>query len=771
MNGLEPFEVIDPKSLEDDISLTVQDRATQSVEPSIGYMLLSQVGSLAPPWWSESRDNYLGREWPKCPLFAGAVYNIAAKLATIHPIIEPRDPSSKVQRDQAERATIALYEGAEFGRGWLEFASRWYPSRWYQDNGSFAEVLGRGPKDGPIVGMPTGIANLDSQRCQRTGNPMWPVIYTQQGTGKRFKLHHTRVIFSSQLPSGRDEMNGVGYSWFSRVLDVAQGIVDDLTFKTEKLGRRPKRGILVGKKISVSQVQAAFTMADEAADNASLKRVSLMPIVANETAADVGIDLVDLASLPDGFSWESDVTTAMYIIALTGGFPVRWMWPATAAGATKADALLQHMATAMSGAAHELGTLQLLLGGSDKGMTHQSGKFLPPTLKIRFDIQDDWMDQVQAEIQNTRSQARERNLVDGAITVRVSREQMLQDGEITQAQFRQMELEAGRTQDGLPVDTLFYAGTNPYLTGIDPDNFTEEDVKAKLKEAKRASVLETDQTSRIQAKEAVAALEWLLEEEEEENAEDTSPDGVGFTHEDEPIRGAPREMTSTTATESASVMSEKERSPIERAMQREIEQAFSEYGPEIEEAVANGEEPDYTALRNALIAILITYLVRAFMDEVAALEAEYDVSFDPAEMAAIANEWAVEFAPQEADRLITTTDKTVNKAAAAWAAGAITRDQLSEMLEPVFSKSRAALIAITLITVALSLAFDSYTGALKELGIRFEILWVTADDERVCTTICEPLHNKPQEIWQSQFPSGPPAHGRCRCRRQLRVIM
>lgn len=433
MDGLEPLEPIHRKSIEEELALTVQERATQPVGPGIGYMLLSQVGTLAPPWWSEARDNYLSREWPKCPLFAGGVYNIAAKLATIHPIIEPRDPSSKMQRDQAERATIALYEGSEFGRGWLEFASKWFPERWYNDNGAFAEVLGNGPKDGPILGMPVGIANLDSHRCTRTGHPIWPVIYTQAGTGKRFKLYYTRVIFSAQLPSGRDEMNGVGLSWFSRTLDVAQGIVDDLTFKTEKLGRRPKRGILVGKKISLGQIQAAFAMADEAADNAGMKRMSMMPVVANETAADVGIELVDLASMPDGFSWESDVTIAMYIIALTGGFPVRWMWPATSAGATKADALLQHMATAMSGAAHELGTLQLLLGGSDMGKVHRSGKFLPPGLKMRFDIQDDWMDQVQAEIQNTRSQGRERNLLDQAITIRVSREQMLQTGEITEA--------------------------------------------------------------------------------------------------------------------------------------------------------------------------------------------------------------------------------------------------------------------------------------------------------------------------------------------------
>ena len=80
------------------------------------------------------------------------------------------------------------------------------------------------------------------------------------------------------------------------------------------------------------------------------------------------------------------------------------------------------MATAMSGTAHELGTLSLMLAGSERGSYHQTGKFLPPSLKMRFDVPDDWIDQVQAEIHNTRSQRWERNLTDGAVTIRVARE-------------------------------------------------------------------------------------------------------------------------------------------------------------------------------------------------------------------------------------------------------------------------------------------------------------------------------------------------------------
>jgi len=745
--GLEPLQ--ERKAIPVEQQLSVQERATRAADEDnagtpygLSFMLLADTGNLAPYWWSWARENYLARNWQQCPLYAGSVFNIGAKLSTIPPIIEPRDPSLKSERDRAEQFAIRLFEGSEFGVGWLEFAMKWFQDRWNSDNGAFAEVLGKGRKDGPIIGSPVGLANLDSNCCWRTGNPEWPIVYRQELSGRKFKLHRSRVIYGAQLPSTRDRMNGVGLCWFSRCMGVAQSIVDDLTYKQEKLGGRPKRSILVGKKMSVGMVQSAFEMADEAADNAGMRRMSFTPIVANETAADVGIDVVDLASLPDGFEWETDVNLAMYIIALTGGFPVRWMWPATAVGATKADALLQHMATAMSGAAHELGTLALLLAGSERGPYHRRGKFLPPSLKMRFDVQDDWIDQVQAEIHNTRSMRYERNLGDGAVTVRVTREQMLGLGEITEAQFREMELESGRAQDGMSVDVLFY-GDNPHLQGIDPDDFSEEEVKARLKEAKRASVQDSGEKKTL-AKEAAAALEWLLEPKEEE---EERPD-VAKPREDVPERGMPQ-MTSTGVTEGASAFSGR---------------AFKEFAPSAEGAIVDEEEPDYEPLRAALVAILITYLVRAFMDRVMELEEEYDISFDPAEMGAAANEWATGYAQEEADRLIGTTQKVVNGVAAKYAAEEITRDQIEELLEPAFNRNRAALIAITLITVAASMATDSYVSFLRLLGLEVVETWYTQEDERVCSA-CAPLHGQPKGVWDSP----PPRHGRCRCYVRLEI--
>lgn len=249
--GYEPLE--EQKSLEQQLS--VQERATRVVSEDnagtpfgLSFMLLADTGNLSPYWWSWAREQYLATNWQKCPLFAGAVFNIGAKLSTIPPIIEPRDPSLKSERDRAEKFAISLVEGSEFGVGWLEFAMKWFQARWLSDNGAFAEILGRGPKDGPIIGPAVGLANMDSMCCWRTGHPEWPVVYKQELTGKKYKLHRSRVIFGAQLPSTIDRMNGVGLSWFSRCMGVTQSIVDDLTFKQEKMGGRLKRSILVGKK-------------------------------------------------------------------------------------------------------------------------------------------------------------------------------------------------------------------------------------------------------------------------------------------------------------------------------------------------------------------------------------------------------------------------------------------------------------------------------------------------------------------------------------------
>jgi len=135
----------------------------------------------------------------------------------------------------------------------------------------------------------------------------------------------------------------------------------------------------------------------------------------------------------------------MNTIALALGVPTRWLWPATATGATKADAEFQHLAGMVQGPGEIIRSIKLAL----------EAKFLPPHLEISVDYQDDAQDEQQARIRNQRATQRKTDIEDGVVTVRVAREQALSAGDITQAQFNQMELDDGRLPSGDPITSLF----------------------------------------------------------------------------------------------------------------------------------------------------------------------------------------------------------------------------------------------------------------------------------------------------------------------------
>lgn len=165
-----------------------------------------KAGDLLPAWWSRARDIELSRFWPKIDHVASAFSMFASKTASIPVKIVPRDSSIKAHDKQAEYYNSIILNGSDYGKGWhastgpkfiIDFIS--------QDNGGFIEVIGDAPmvrdpitqklrKDysKPIQGPVLGFAHLDSQRCQRTSNPEYPVIYSDVD-GSRYRLHHTRV--------------------------------------------------------------------------------------------------------------------------------------------------------------------------------------------------------------------------------------------------------------------------------------------------------------------------------------------------------------------------------------------------------------------------------------------------------------------------------------------------------------------------------------------------------------------------------------------------
>lgn len=529
-------ESILQQSLDDSVQHFNQD--------SGGYAILRWLGdanSIVPPWWSKERDLRLRSFWKSGDHIAGAVYSVTTRIETLPFQILPKDESIRSHVRQADQVETMLQQYSDFGQGWQQCMSKFIQDYLTLDNGAFLEVIGAGQPDGPIQGLPVGIAHLDSWRCTRTSDPEFPVIF-QDVDGKRYKFHYSRVIYRSQLPSPDRQMYGVGFCAVSRAIYNAQNLIDMAVYKQEKMGSRPPRQMLVGSNISAQKILEAFVLANTQMDNQGLGRFS-KTVVIGRGDGDAKVDQIDLAGVPDGFDEETATTLAMFSIALAFGVDARELWPASSSGATKADAMVQHLKARGKG----LGEIQKMI---TQEINH---KVLPPHLEIYFDAQDDEEDQVQTEIQDKRADTRSKNLNAGTITIRVARLQMLENGEISQEQFEDMELEDGRLEDGTNILALFQTPDSDMqmllaLPGIaDPLDLEANDaatmeqlITKRVKFLQNRLFVAPNGRMKQMAQMAIAALDALSDlyrgEVEEVQVEESEPESMPATDgNDEPV--------------------------------------------------------------------------------------------------------------------------------------------------------------------------------------------------------------------------------------------
>jgi hypothetical protein len=83
-------------------------------------------------------------------------------------------------------------------------------------------------------------------------------------------------------------------------------------------------------------------------------------------------------------------------------------------------------------------------------------------------------------------------------------------------------------------------------------------------------------------------------------------------------------------------------------------------------------------------------------------------------------------------------------------------------VEGIFTAGRASTIATTEITKAASEAEQRAAAIARANGKNLIAVWQTERDGKVCP-ICAPLDQQPVEVFENDFPGGPPGHPRCRC--------
>lgn len=155
------------------------------------------------------------------------------------------------------------------------------------------------------------------------------------------------------------------------------------------------------------------------------------------------------------------------------------------------------------------------------------------------------------QVGNTLSQAHERDIKSGVLSVRIARQQLLQAGQLSQAQFNELELNDGRLPDGSDVLILFDSPDEfmedlldlnvPAPTSI-LDNDAEDiliEISVAIQDAQGMLLTEEDTEKLVKIKLALAALSRLQGEYEQVLAEEIAQELQQEQSEQQPAQRQP----------------------------------------------------------------------------------------------------------------------------------------------------------------------------------------------------------------------------------------
>lgn len=339
-------------------------------------------------WWSPGRDDDLRNFFyrPGNDILQGAVSSLTKWGTTLPYNIE--GPKRRLKQFQD------LLSQSEFGQGWSVLISKTLQDYYTQDKGATWELIGGGDIDGALEGSVIGIAHLDSQFVQPTGDPVYPILFLNPKDGKPHKIHSTRVVRFVDMPSPNELMPGIGFCACSRVIASSMVLLKLAQFKNEKLSDMPEAGLLLLNNILPSQWD------DATADHQRGRRKlgheiwsNIMTLFSIDPAQPATANFVDFASIPEGFDELQSTNIYVNIVALAFGVDPREFWPMTGGSL---------------GTARETDLMAQKAKGKGKGdvisMLERAVNWhvLPENIEFNFDNQDDEEDRLRAQINETK---------------------------------------------------------------------------------------------------------------------------------------------------------------------------------------------------------------------------------------------------------------------------------------------------------------------------------------------------------------------------------
>ena len=191
---------------------------------------------LLPQWGRQERERWL-RMYDKhgrATLWMGASRGVAKVIASSPwTVTGPKDDVAFWQN---------FLRDVEFGKGWTPFIQTLGVNFLRHDLGAIIEIQGAGDSDGPIIGPPTGLHNLDPRWVFPTGNPLYPFYYLSRSGGWH-KLHYTRVYQLVDSPDGDPNVPSRGLCALSRAINATNQEILISQYLQQVLDDKPPPGI------------------------------------------------------------------------------------------------------------------------------------------------------------------------------------------------------------------------------------------------------------------------------------------------------------------------------------------------------------------------------------------------------------------------------------------------------------------------------------------------------------------------------------------------
>jgi hypothetical protein len=391
------------------------------------------------------RDRQLRDFWPTETYLAGAMTSVSFRNATLDWEIKGPDVLAQAVTEILQSAIA----GDTFG--WVPFIEKFSEDLYSQDNGAFIELI-RDPgedansrfknENAPVV----GIAHLDSNQCQRTGNPETPVIYTDRG-GALHQMQWYQIVPFSDYPSSIEKMNGVGICAVSRALRVAQIMRSIFLYKDEKVSGRHFKQIHFVSGVGRSEIDDTLKRAQEDANNKGQVAFILPAILASlDPEKPVSTATIDLASLPDNFDLDQEMKWYISGLSLAFGVDYQEFAPLPGGGIGSAQqSMVLHRKTSGKNPAVFMRTL---IDG-----LRNYGAF-PRNVEMRFNDKDE---QEELERQEVRTKALEEAAISaraGILSPDAIRKDLVARGIYTEKTIADIPEEYG-------LDILIKGGANP----------------------------------------------------------------------------------------------------------------------------------------------------------------------------------------------------------------------------------------------------------------------------------------------------------------------